>query len=617
MPGIVGLITRWQRDRAESELRRMLGAVLHEPRYTTGTWSDESLGVYAGWTAHRGSFAEHMPLTAEQSDSKAQRDLTLIFSGEDYSDPERARIIDNPDDAPGRGAAYLVRLAEEPEFPAILNGRFHGLLADKRLSQVTLFNDRYGMHRIYYHQAPDAFYFAAEAKAILAVLPELRSIDADGLGEFIACGCTLNNRTVFKGISVLPPASAWTFRNGSLDRRSQYFDPGEWESQDPLDEEGYYQQLRSVFSRTLPRYFKAQSDSHSSVGVSLTGGLDTRMIMAWHKAVAGTLPCYSFGGPYRESQDVQVARRVARICGQQHQTLGLNDAFLADFPKYAERTVYLTDGCVEVRHAGDLYLNERAQQIAPVRMTGNYGGEVLRSVRAFRPANPVEGLFAPDFSPHLEQAKATYSGLIDCHPLTFAAFRQAPWHHYGLHSLEQSQLTLRSPFLDNEFVRTVYRAPKSTLTSDAISLRLIADGNPALRRLRTDRGLGGSLPGWLQAAQRNYFEFTFKAEYAYDYGMPQPVVHVDRALQWAHLERLFLGRHKFYHFRVWYRDRLAGYVREMLLDPRSLSRPYLERKMVEQIVQGHLKGNRNYTTALHKLLSLEHLHRLFIDSPCL
>ena len=36
-----------------------------------------------------------------------------------------------------------------------------------------LFNDRYGMQRIYYHQSKDAFYFAAEAKAILAVRPEL------------------------------------------------------------------------------------------------------------------------------------------------------------------------------------------------------------------------------------------------------------------------------------------------------------------------------------------------------------------------------------------------------------------------------------------------------------
>lgn len=81
-----------------------------------------------------------------------------------------------------------------------------------------------------------------------------------------------------------------------------------------------------------------------------------------------------------------------------------------------------------------------------------------------------------------------------------------------------------------------------------------------------------------------------------------------------HLERLFLGRHKFAHFRVWYRDRLADYVRQVLLDAGSLSRPYLLRKGVEATVEGHLRGGRNYTNEIHKLLTLELLHRLFLDS---
>jgi asparagine synthase (glutamine-hydrolysing) len=64
---------------------------------------------------------------------------------------------------------------------------------------------------------------------------------------------------------------------------------------------------------------------------------------------------------------------------------------------------------------------------------------------------------------------------------------------------------------------------------------------------------------------------------------------------------------------VWYRDRLAHYVRDMLLDPKSLSRPYVERATVQAIVGGHIKGNRNYTNEIHKLLTLELVHRLFID----
>ena len=58
----------------------------------------------------------------------------------------------------------------------------------------------------------------------------------------------------------------------------------------------------------------------------------------------------------------------------------------------------------------------------------------------------------------------------------------------------------------------------------------------------------------------------------------------------------------------------SEYVQQMLLDPRTLSRPYIERKAVEAIVHSHLREGRNYTTEIHKLLTLELLHRLFFDS---
>jgi asparagine synthase (glutamine-hydrolysing) len=146
-----------------------------------------------------------------------------------------------------------------------------------------------------------------------------------------------------------------------------------------------------------------------------------------------------------------------------------------------------------------------------------------------------------------------------------------------------------------------------------VCLRLIAEGDGKLRQISTDRGINGNPRGLSAVAKRAALEFLFKAEYAYDIGMPQWVAQVDHLLSPLHLEQLFLGWHKFHHFRIWYRNELAGYVREMLLDPRSLSRPYIEGRNVEKMVLAHLKGNRNYTGEIHKLLSLELLHRVFFD----
>jgi len=597
MPGLVGLITRMPRERARAELSRMVAALRHEARYVSGIWVDEALGIYLGQVECTQSSTRRIPLYSER------RDVALAFSGEEFT---ASGVADDLSNSP-----CFVHLAKaDSDFLTSLNGRFHGLRADLRNGTTTLFNDRYGLHRIYYHEGNEAFYFAAEAKAILAVRPDLRSIDTQGLADFVSCGCTLENKTLFKGIRVLPPASAWTFRQASIDGKGTYFDTKKWEEQSLLEPEPYYKELREIFSKSLPRYFKGPE----RIAISLTGGLDSRMIMSWWKAAPGELPCYSFGGMFRDSQDVLIARRVASACRQEHKVIRVGEEFLARFPHYSERAVFLTDGCVDVKHAPDLYVNEVAATIAPVRMTGNYGGEVLRQVRAFKPINPTPGLFRPEFLKSIEQAKETYSGLLQGHPLSFAVFRQAPWHHYGLLCLEQSQLSLRSPFLDNEFVKTVFRAPQSTVVSNDLSLRFIADGNPALRRIRTDRGQGGDLPAWAATAQRAYLEFTFKAEYAYDYGMPQSVVKVDRALAHLHLERLFLGRHKFCHFRIWYRDALREYIREMLLDKRTLTRHYLQQEVLERVVNDHVTGRANYTTAINKILTLEHFHRLFIDS---
>src|SRR5207237_1152755 len=136
-------------------------------------------------------------------------------------------------------------------------------------------------------------------------------------------------------------------------------------------------------------------------------------------------------------------------------------------------------------------------------------------------------------------------GLLDGHPLSFAVFQQAPWFNYGLLALEQTQLSMRSPYLDNDFVRTVFRAPAAAYRNNDLCVRLIGDGDAALRRIPTDRGVGGSSGRLAAAASRGLLEFQFKAEYAYDYGMPQWVAWVDGRLSRLRLERLFLGRHKF------------------------------------------------------------------------
>jgi len=68
-------------------------------------------------------------------------------------------------------------------------------------------------------------------------------------------GCVLDNRTVFKGINVLPPGSLYNFRAGLLEEKRTYFQSMSGRA-NPLDWEAYYQELREIFFTESPSVFQ-------------------------------------------------------------------------------------------------------------------------------------------------------------------------------------------------------------------------------------------------------------------------------------------------------------------------------------------------------------------------
>lgn len=606
MPGILGIVTPERSAATDAHLVRMLDVASHEPFYSSGRASESSVGISLGWVRRDG--ADFAGVAARLSGRGTQ----LFLAGDDAhcasNDRMSARLADHL-----RGLGSSVPVSEWHAvlrgFLQSLNGRFHGFLIDPESGSGVLFNDRYGMHRLYYRESPDAFYFASEAKSILAVCPESRRLDMRGVGELLSCSCVLENRSIFAGIKVLPPGACWVFQKGRLVEAGSYFAPAEWEDLPALDPDSYYEELRGCVKHAVARSFSGRH----RVTMSLTGGLDSRIAMAWGQSPPDSVPCHSFVGPIRECEDARLARDIARICRQPHQTLLVGPDFLSRFGHYAERAVYLSDGCVSAERAYDLMLNEKVRQIAPVRMTGNYGGEVLRQVIAFKFAEPCRQLFVPELHPFFAQAAATYADVLRAHPVTFAAFRQAPWYHFGVLRLEESQVAVRTPFLDNELVRAAYLGSSFADRGTEFCLRLIADGNPELALLRTDLGLGGA-PGLLPASVRyRAKKFGFRLEYAYSDGMPDWLVRIERLLGPLGIERRVLGRNKFAHYRVWFRDNLAQYLRETLLDERSLARPYLNRRFLRTMVETHVAGTANFTKELHQVLTLELLQRTLTD----
>jgi asparagine synthase (glutamine-hydrolysing) len=603
MPGFAGVLSA---DPAlAGHLDLMCSALTRRDEDAHGAFRCPEMSTYVSWIDRSNSDAGVRPIWNEA------RDVALFLYGEIHADQDCSSDLRRRGHRFGDvGAEFAICLYEEygPDFVGMLNGWFSGLLLDLRRHRAILFNDRFGVGRIYVKEAPAGLSFSSEAKSLLRVFSDSRQLDSAAVGESFAYGCVLRDRTLFQGITLMPAASRWTLEGQGSIRRESYFDSRTWEAQETLADERFYEQLRETFHRLLPHYVRG-----TGVAMSLTGGLDGRMIMAWARASAGSLPCYSFSGPFRECHDVRIARRIALECRQPHRTIEIGKNLLSNFPDLAAQCIRVSDGTMDVSGAVELLVNREARSLAPVRLTGNYGSEIVRGNVAFRPQRLRMENYEPSFARQISAANETYAAERRVSDLTFIAFKQVPWYHHARASVERSQLDTRSPFLDNALVALMYRASTKAQRSRDLSLRLIHDGDPRLANIPTDRAFRYGPVTIRDRLSQAILDFSAKAEYAYDYGMPDWLCKIDRAVAVLQPERWFLGRHKFYHFRTWYRRDLSEFVHDILLAPAAHARSFYRKGILEAIVTSHVRGDENHTDEIHRALTLELTHRLLVD----
>jgi asparagine synthase (glutamine-hydrolysing) len=363
-------------------------------------------------------------------------------------------------------------------------------------------------------------------------------------------------------------------------------------------------------SKVLPRYFYPTTD----VGMSLTGGLDTRMVMAGRPAGVQVGACYTYGGVYQRCYDVQVAEEIAAATGGSHHTLPLGDDFFSNFLEHAEESVWLTDGCLDVAGTHEVYYSRQARRLAPVRLTGNYGSEILRSASTFKYLPPSPTLFDAAVAGSLDEARQTFAEIRAVHPVSYAAFRQIPWQLFGRLAAAQSQLISRTPYMDNDIVSLMYQAPAGLRRTKDICLRLIADLSPLLAGIRTDMGDGGEGSSVTQFALKAYRYLLFKAEWYYGGGMPDFLTRFDHNPLARRLESLFVGSHKIEHYRLWFRDQLFDWVNAVMSDSRAAERPYLNRQSYYALLKTHQKRAGNCLDEISKLSTLELIQRSLLSA---
>lgn len=598
MPGIAGIIGNDSPDHYRPLLGAMLRSMKHEEFYRSATYDAPDLGVRAGAVSLDS-------LGGSQVFFNERKDVALIFSGECFFDSGVGNELRQKGHQVGEAqATWLVHLYEEEgeQFVENLNGLFSGVLVDQKQRRVLLFNDRYGSERIYWHESQGSTYFASEAKALLCVLPELRTFDEEAVSQFLTYGCTLGERTLFRGIQVLPGASLWSFQQGRCEKRT-YFSPTTWEAQPVLSAEEFAATFQETFERILPRYFEGPA----KVGISLTGGLDTRMIMAGRPKTEQSPVCYTFSGRQGKTLDDRLAGQVAQVSGLEHALLRLDSDFFSNFESQADRTVYLSDGCFGVTGAHEIYLNKKARERAPVRLTGNYGSEVLRGTSTLKRLGLAPGLLNSNFAPTIP----VETGLNDAkNPITFAAFTEIPSSLFGSLAASRSQVRFRTPYLDNEIVALAYQTPENFRRSPDPAWRMIEATSPLLSKIPTDRGRLAKESGPVSALRHIFAEATFKLDYLNNEGWPSGLSPIEPFFTRVTSSLGIIGLHKYLHYRSWFRHELADYVRDAVANARAQQAPFWNPGFLDKMAIDHTNGRKNYVAEINAVLTLEAVERL-------
>jgi len=203
-----------------------------------------------------------------------------------------------------------------PDFVRRMNGMFAFALWDADRDRLVAARDPYGVKPLYWHSNGARLALASEIGALLEAGLVRPGVDRVALDHYLACRFVPSPRTLFAGVSKLPPAGLMVAEPGSAPRISTYRSaPGA-----PHTGLGG-PELEAELAHHFTDAVKRQMMSEVPYGAFLSGGVDSAAIVAAMAEGSATPPkTFTIGFPGHG--DVLDERRYAadsaRAIGTEH-----------------------------------------------------------------------------------------------------------------------------------------------------------------------------------------------------------------------------------------------------------------------------------------------------------
>jgi len=337
----------------------------------------------------------------------------------------------------------IYRKTRSFDFLRDIDGCYAAVLYDKKERQVYLITDRYGFKPLYWGTVNGNLVWSSELKGFLGHIDFESVIDTQAVEEFFDVGYLLENRTWFEGVELVPPASVLSFNiKESKVNITHYWSWSEIKPiKGPIDEREIAEELGRLFKESV----RKRVNNNERIGISLSGGLDSRAILAAVPEDYKPLHTFTFG--QEGCEDIKIASRVSKIKGATHHILIINSE---NWLKPRIDGVWKSDASFSLLHMHGIEFYDEYKTYMDFNLNGIWGGTIGGFFINMTPNQSEE------YGLKNRSRRFTTQGLI----------------------LGESWLIHRRPFSDKEFSDLVFSIPQSLRQNSYIYNKMLLSTFP-------------------------------------------------------------------------------------------------------------------------------------------
>jgi asparagine synthase (glutamine-hydrolysing) len=626
MCGIAGVFNLNKEPFSLSNLKLMAEAIAHRGPDGDGFFIDEGIAL-----AHKRLAILDVSSKGAQPMTSKDGEWTIVFNGCIYNYLELKQELQakgyefhstSDTEVISEGlSAYGVSFFER------LNGMFAVGAWHHKEQTLYLSRDRYGIKPLYYWFTGKSIVFASEIKAIIAHPKFSVNVNLGALNEYFTFQNMFTFRTLFDGVEMLPPAN--TIKINSLTSEIKHHSWWDYDFSQP-DHGISFEDAKNETERLFRNAVSRQMISDVPVGSYLSGGMDSGSITALASSHVSRLATFTCGFDMSEVTGVEAnydERRDAELMANYFKTEHYEQVLNAGDIKWSLPRVvnHLEDLRVGMSYP-NYYISRLASKFVKVCLQGTggdelFGGYPWRYYRVFKSVSQQEYFNNYyDFWQRLVPDKEK-SSLFSAN-----VFRQIDLKEPReiFERVFMFNKTLRYDTPDQHINNSLYFESKTFLPG----LFLVGD------KLAMANGLEERFPfmdndlvnfaqkipikhklGNLEVMKRiNENEFGNKRKLYQEYDDGKNVLR--KAMQGFMPEKIISRKKQGFSApdESWYRGENASYIKELLLNKKTVSSDFINQDYIKKIVDEHVNDQINHRLLIWSFMNFEWWCKIFLNN---